>query len=207
MKPWPTTRSFLTWLCVHPAENATSRSKKLFYKVVTLLIFANFFFNFVSSVMFFEKFVQINLVEALHALLQITGFFSYLYLAISTYFLRFKVNKILDMSEDLYSASMNLHQFKWIKSSSQIRISNFRCKRRFIPIFGRSKQQKRMDVGMGVQNYENHSCLFFRGIGIVSTVLLVWSWQFRWVRIFPSFPTCVSESSLHSWYQVISFIT
>lgn len=112
MMPWPTTRYFLTWLCVRPADNATSRLKKLFYKVVTLLIFANFFFNFVSSVMFFEKYVQTNLLEALHALLQITGFFSFLYLFISTYFLRFKINKVLDMSEDLYSASMNLHQFK-----------------------------------------------------------------------------------------------
>lgn len=55
----------------------------------------------------------------------------------------------------------------------------FRCEQRFIPFFGRSKQQKRMYVEMGVQNYQDHSRLFFHSFGIVSIVLLVSTWQFR----------------------------
>lgn len=113
MKTWVTTRRFLTWLCVLPADKATFKSKKLLPKAITILIFAIFIINFVSSVMFVWKFARIHLEESLFVLMQITGFLSYLFLFVSTYLMRYKVKELLDMLEDIHSASKTFFfQFK-----------------------------------------------------------------------------------------------
>lgn len=75
MKPLETNRSVLIWFCLYPFDKNMKLHLKLLYTIFALSIFLMNVCALVSSIVFFFKFLSINLEESFYSLFQITGIF------------------------------------------------------------------------------------------------------------------------------------
>lgn len=74
MKPLATHERVLTWLCICPAEDGTSKWMISLYIIFISIAFVFEVSILVSSYVYFLKNMSDNLEEALYALAQISGF-------------------------------------------------------------------------------------------------------------------------------------
>lgn len=117
MKPLESTRRALIWLCVI-SDGASSIWKKMANIAFTILLLLFFVTGFTTSIIFFLKFVSIDLEEALYALFQIAGTTDGLYIMTVGYLTRRKINRALESLTKIYHActsfSMRIPIKNWI---------------------------------------------------------------------------------------------
>lgn len=107
MEPLESTRRALIWLCVI-SDGASSIWKKMANIAFTILLLLFFVTGFITSTIFFLKFVSIDLEEALYALFQIAGTTDGLYITTVGYLIRRKINRAMESLRKIYRACMEI---------------------------------------------------------------------------------------------------
>lgn len=108
MKPLEMNRRVLTWLCVYPASENTSKSTKTLYVIFTLIILSGNLIGLGLSIDYFLKSASTDLEDSLYALFQILATAKMSYTMIVAYFLRHRITAIFVSLSDIYDASKNL---------------------------------------------------------------------------------------------------
>lgn len=91
MNPLVMNRRVLTWLCVLPLDEVTTRKEKLTYIALSIGVILTIFSGLIGSVIFFLKFVSTDLEESLYALFQISALFSTANAIVVTAFTRHRI--------------------------------------------------------------------------------------------------------------------
>lgn len=113
MKPLVTNQRVLSWLCVCPVDKNTNKWQKLVYKIFTISLAILMMGIFVSSSMFFWKFMAVDVEEALYAVYQVMGSTCLLYIMfIVVCFSRSKLNVTFSKLSDIYKASKKFLDLK-----------------------------------------------------------------------------------------------
>lgn len=102
--PLETNRFVLTWLCVYPADESTSKWQKMVHFMFGLAVFTANSLVFIVSISFFAKNVSIDLEEALFALIQMAGSGNILYVSIISYISRHKITTIFNSLSKIYES-------------------------------------------------------------------------------------------------------
>lgn len=110
MKPLATNQRVLTWLNLHPADETAKRMEKAAYALVYLTIAVVYLTLFASSVMYFLKFISVDLKESLAAVIQIAPAISLLNAMVFTFLLRNKTAAVFKKLSDIYEASKKKYQ-------------------------------------------------------------------------------------------------
>lgn len=102
MKPLLMNQRVLTWLCMLPMDEASTKTEKLgciaFAIGVTLIIYS----GFLASLIFFLKFVSSDLEESLYALFQVVGMFSTANAIVVAILMRHKIPSIFTNLSKIY---------------------------------------------------------------------------------------------------------
>lgn len=91
-----TNRRVLTWLCIYPADENTSKWQKRAHIAFSAFVFAANIFVFGASCIYFYKYASADLATSLMALCQISAWFSVLYIGIITFLSRHKITAVID---------------------------------------------------------------------------------------------------------------
>lgn len=110
MKPLATHQRVLTWLCICPAENHTSKWKKSLYILLVFALFVVEVSAVVSSLVFFLKNVSEDLEESLYALFVIVGDVCLTYGSLVLFYKRHEITAFLEELEQIFAISKNFHK-------------------------------------------------------------------------------------------------
>lgn len=105
MKPLATNQKVLTWLCILPIYEETSKWKKPFYIVFCILFFTIEVIALTASASFFLLNVTTNLTASIYALCQTVGSISVIYMYSAAFLLRHKIAAFLQDLQKIYDAS------------------------------------------------------------------------------------------------------
>lgn len=105
MQPLTTCRRVLTWLGVCPISGNVSKFERFDPIVVSFLIISSVSVALVASMVFFVKFLSVDLEKSLQTLLQIAGALSILYSFIVLYISRNKISAVFDHLKQIFDAS------------------------------------------------------------------------------------------------------
>lgn len=111
MKPLVTNQLVLTWLCVFPANEETSKWKKLAYVTLTFVTIVSMMCAIVGSVAFLMEYASADLKLALYTLYPITAGGSMLYACIIVFFKRHRMPIIFEKLANIYQSSKNPFTF------------------------------------------------------------------------------------------------
>lgn len=106
MKPLVTGQKVLTWLCVWPTNETTSKHQKIAYKSFTLAVIIILSTTISASATFFVTNFQISLEEALYSLFVIIVESTTLYLLIVAILNWKKVVTIFEKLSEIYITCM-----------------------------------------------------------------------------------------------------
>lgn len=104
MQPLEKNRRKLIWLGIYPADKAT-RLEKFLYAIHAVAVFSLTFAVFSASLMFFIKFLSIDLETVLFGIWQINVFITVLSMFVIMFFLRQKLKMAFGTLSYIYSAS------------------------------------------------------------------------------------------------------
>lgn len=102
MKPLVTNQKVLTWICICPVDKNATKFEKSARIGITSLIVITLFCGFIASVVFFVKFVSIDLEKSLYTVFQIVGTLLILYSFIVLYLFRNEINAIFEHLTEIY---------------------------------------------------------------------------------------------------------
>lgn len=109
VKPLPTQRKVLTWLCIYYSDKNESKMQK----IIKFSCYATFILSFIScitgSLMYYNKFASINLEESLFALYQIVAQSAILYMFLIAFLLKRQITGIFDELSTIYKASKTIY--------------------------------------------------------------------------------------------------
>lgn len=105
MEPMATARKVLTWLCIVPADEETTKFKKLIYIACTSALMVSTICGFLTSSAFIIKFMSTNLEDCLYALIQICATVGDTYMMLVAFILRHKIAALFDRLAAIYRAS------------------------------------------------------------------------------------------------------
>lgn len=105
MNPLKTNKLVLTWFCVYPAEENESSIVTFARVLFSLGIVFGMVSAFIGSVVFFYRFILIDLESSLGALFQISAYLSTIYMIGVSAFMRRRLVAIIDELEMIYKAS------------------------------------------------------------------------------------------------------
>lgn len=94
MKPLVMNRRVLTWLCVFPLDEVTTRKGKLTCIVFSFGVSLTIFSGLTGSVVFFLKFMSTDLEESLYSLFQIAAIFSSANAIVVAFVMRHRIPKM-----------------------------------------------------------------------------------------------------------------
>lgn len=114
MKPLVTNRRVLTWLCVHPADETTSKFEKISYFIFSLIVFSGILSSLIASIAFFYKYVKVDLEVALYAVSQIAAASSVLYAIIMTLFSRPGITDVFKRLTIIYNESKSKNYLRFL---------------------------------------------------------------------------------------------
>lgn len=121
MEPLATTRQSLTWLCMCPADESSSRWQKIAYTAFTTIGVVVTGVGIVGGLTFCAKFVSIDLGKSMFAFLYVAAEFTVIYTALVVLLLmRHKIGSILKALTTIYKdageySSLEKVQRKWKK--------------------------------------------------------------------------------------------
>lgn len=107
MKPLATHERVLTWLCIFPAANDTSKWKKSLYILLVFILFVLEVCALVSSLIFFLKNVSNNLEESLYSLFQISAFSCLTYFSFISFYSRHEIMAVFGKLAQIYADGEN----------------------------------------------------------------------------------------------------
>lgn len=107
MKPLKTLKQMLVWICVCQPNKITSKWKKRAFFAnllagITIIMAAG-----TASLLFFLKFISIDLESSLDSLYPAAAGFGLAYTLLMAYLLRHKMNAIFDDLSNIYDTSKN----------------------------------------------------------------------------------------------------
>lgn len=105
-----TNRRVLTWLCVYPAGEAVSKSKKILYLLFSFIVFIGILSSLIASIAFFIEYVSTDLEVALYAVSQIAAASSVLYAIVMTLFSRQGIARVFEQLTNIYNQSKKLRR-------------------------------------------------------------------------------------------------
>ena len=105
MKPLATGQRVLTWLCVCPPDETTSKWKKRAFIILSVCVFMADFSAFVTSVAYVQRFVSIDLEKSLCSMLQICAMGCVTYAYIHMFVLRHEITALLEHLSLIYKKS------------------------------------------------------------------------------------------------------
>lgn len=111
MEPLKINQQVLTWLCIFPANEATSKRKKLAYIGLALTTVVSMSIITLGSMVFFVKYVLTDLESALYALFQIFDCGGFLYACLVFYLSRHRIPSIFVNLAEIYRSSKNQRGF------------------------------------------------------------------------------------------------
>lgn len=118
MKPLEMIIRMLTWLSVYPPDKNTSKSRKIEYVCVAVVIMTVLIFGFIGFATFFFKYVSADMEMALMAVMTICTSVGTSYTLAISFLTRSKMKSIFDNLTEIYDASKSV--FKNTKISSMI---------------------------------------------------------------------------------------
>lgn len=134
MVPLAVHRQVLTWCCVYPPDENTSKWEKLSFKAFAFVIFVSLLSTIAVSVAYIAKFMSTDLGGSLHALFQITAYTGLSYVALNGFILRDKITAIFSQLTQIYNESKNFYLFHHIfnhRITSSVFPLNHRCRKGF----------------------------------------------------------------------------
>lgn len=128
MKPLATGQRVLTWLCVCPPDETTSKWRKRAFIIFSVCVFMADLSAFVTSVAYVHRYVSIDLEKSLCSMLQICAMGCVTYAYLQMFVLRHEITALLEHLSQIYKKSKVI--LKKIFSGKSISISwnelNFR---------------------------------------------------------------------------------
>lgn len=109
MIPFKTTKWTMTWLCMCPTTKSWNKRKKLIRAVLTLTIIALILCMLVAHLVYFLKFMSVNLGDSLFALMNVIAISDILYGMIVEFFLRHQIGAIFKKLSMIYKASKSTY--------------------------------------------------------------------------------------------------
>lgn len=108
MRPLPTNRQVLTWLCICPVDVENQWQKPL-RGLISVICLATNIGGFLSSVAFFLENYSNDLKVSLNGIYQIAVFLGMTYMYIAAFFLRKEITSFLDNLEKIYNQRKNFY--------------------------------------------------------------------------------------------------
>lgn len=102
MNPLVTNRRVLTWLCIYPAREGTTRRQKRMFIAFSLVSATTIMWCFLSGLAFFMKYVTIDLEMALQSVFILCSAFGALYVQVVLLLSRQKIKSLFDQLTDIY---------------------------------------------------------------------------------------------------------
>lgn len=102
MIPLKTNRHVLTWLCVFPPEEGTTKKKRIAHVVFSLTIFGINAGSFFVSLAYFMKYMSIDLEQSIFAIVQMLGEVNMTYISVITFILRDEVSATYKSLSKIY---------------------------------------------------------------------------------------------------------
>ena len=118
MTPLKINRRVLTWLCVYPVDEVTSKCKNLSYILCTVLTLAANTCGLLASSACFAKYVSNDMELSLHALLQICALTSATYMMIIALFSRRNVKMIFDNLAKIHESGKHV-KLLWLDTMTR----------------------------------------------------------------------------------------
>lgn len=114
MKPLKTSHQCLIWLCMCPAPDATTtRWQKTSYTICGFVVLISIISAFVANVMFFVRFISMDLEQSLFAVMFVAAQFGVIYMALSAIILkRQKIQKIFKDLTIIYENGKHVLKLK-----------------------------------------------------------------------------------------------
>lgn len=131
MVPLETNHLVLTWLCVFPPDESTSRLKRMAYTTFSLAIFGINAGSFFGSLAYFLKFMSVDLEQSLFAVVQMLGEVNMAYISIITYLLRHRITATYESLAKIYKAREYAVKFFLISLGNRLLGWNGRFSRLF----------------------------------------------------------------------------
>lgn len=120
-----TNRRVLTWCCVHPIDENTSKLKKLVYIAFTLFCLAVQVIGVTSSTVRFLNTMAIDFNESLYALFQIAAISGVIYMIGVAMLMGSKISQFFGTLEHICDASMKHLLFNEVLSQFQSELTMF----------------------------------------------------------------------------------
>lgn len=109
MKPLVTDQRVLTWLCVLPAQENTSKWEKRAYIVLVLTLIMAASTVFLSSLVYTVKYMLIDMLETSFGFLQAVAAISMANSIVVAFILRHKIPSVFKKLEEFYEKCKNSH--------------------------------------------------------------------------------------------------
>lgn len=109
MKPLATDRHVMMWLCMFPADESTSKTKRMLYIAFTFIVTTISLYTLYSSVVFIINYLLIDFERCLYAVFQIAAEAAMLNLVFVALFNRYRIATIFIQLSEIYTASKD-HQ-------------------------------------------------------------------------------------------------
>lgn len=107
MQPLATSQQVMTWLCMCPAEESTSKKRRLCYVAFSIIVSIITFAALLTSIVFFIKYLSIDFEAALYTIFQIAAESAVLNLIIVALINRQRIAAIFTELTKLYASSKN----------------------------------------------------------------------------------------------------
>lgn len=104
MQPLATSKRMMTWISMCPPDESTNAQRKLAYTANTVTIAIFMAATFVSSVVFFSKFLLVDFDGAVYALLFAMGEFGVLYILTVALSMRHQIDNIYTSLACIYNS-------------------------------------------------------------------------------------------------------
>lgn len=118
MEPLVSVKELFTWLCIRPVDGTISEWKKTARVPIAIANLAVMVSHFTASLVFFIRFVTTDLPGSLFAFMCCCGDFSIVYILITAFILRHRVNEIFEKLSAIYSACK--YHFEFIRGVNYV---------------------------------------------------------------------------------------
>lgn len=102
MRPLEASQRVLTWLCVYPADESTSRWEKVTYVAGYTSVLLGNIGNLAASALYFVGYLQIDLEKSLYAVAQMAALASGVYIMGIALLLRHRIVIVFDGLVKIY---------------------------------------------------------------------------------------------------------
>lgn len=111
MQPFSTFKNILVLLNILPSSDGTNLRAKIFNFSFSCFVLITLFLSFLSSSVYFFKFVKSDMENSLYALWQIFAYISPIYTWIAAYLMQKRFINVFTQIEDIYKLGKEMLEF------------------------------------------------------------------------------------------------